>query len=106
MPGKKYDRHPLFDQSMDHKIILFIGITVITITAVYFLWNLFWNKFHIPKAIFLKAFLFLLASVGIFYLALSIELTWPLMIIVGLVGIFINIIVFLKIKNGKTHESD
>lgn len=106
MPGKKYDGRPLFDYSMDHKIIFYIGITVLTITAIYFLWNLFWNKNHIPKAIFLKAFLLLLASVGIFYLALNIELTWPLTIIVGLVGIFINIMVFLKIKHGNTHESD
>lgn len=106
MPGKKYDKHPLFDYSMDHKIILCIGITVLTITFVYFLWNLFLNKYHIPKTIFLKAFLFLLASAGIFYLALKIELPWFLTIIVGLGGIFINVMVFVKIKHGKTHKSD
>lgn len=106
MPGKKYDTHPLFDSSMDHKIILYIGIPVLTITSVYFLWNLFLNKHHIPKDIFFKSFLFLFASAGIFYLALNIELPWPLTIIVGIIGIFIDVMVFVKIKHGKTHKSD
>lgn len=106
MPGGKYEGHPSFDYSMDHKIIFCIGITVLAITSIYFLWNLLWNKHHIPKIIFLKAFLFLLASIGIFYLALKIELPWPIIIIIGLGGIFINIMVFLIIKHGKTHKSD
>jgi vacuolar-type H+-ATPase subunit I/STV1 len=102
MPGKKYEKHPLFDSSMNHEIIFYSGIIVLVLATIYLLWN----TRRIPKIVFIEALLLLIASLGVFYLILKVDMPWPLTIMAGATGVVITTIVLILVKHGKRHKSD